>query len=570
MFKNLPFIGWLFAYKRRDLKGDVIAGLTVAVLLIPQSMAIAMIAGLPPVIGLYASVVPLFLYALFGSSNHLSVGPVAIVSLLVSSAIGKLAATGSPDYILYATILAGMIGIIHISMGLLNFGYLVNFLSHPVISGFISAAAFIIAFSQVKHILGVTIPQTDYIHQILYHCARQFNNFNWATIAIGLLSLVSILFLKQKKPAFPSVLFVTCFGALVVWLFNLEAYNVKIIGELPSGLKAFSVPVVSKKILGNLFPTALAIALVAYMESIAIAKKFAHKHNYEIDVNKELVGLGLANLGAFFFGAYPVTGGFSRSAVNESAGAKTRLASMLTAGAIALTLIFLTDVLHYLPYSVLAAIIIIAVSGLFDWQQVIYLYHIKKIDLISWFITFLATLTIGVEKGLLFSIIMSLVLVVKRTTNPHHAILGRLPNTNIYRNIGRYPEAITTDGLLVLRIDSSLYFANASYLKEKIKELITNSAKPINAIIFDASSINDIDSSADTALHEIVDKLKQLGIQLYFTNVKGPVRDVLLRSGFYKKLGKDHFFFNNHDAVLNFLNKENKVPNETQGNGNRG
>lgn len=562
-------MGWLFKYQSSDFKGDVIAGFTVAVLLIPQSMAIAMIAGLPPIIGLYASVVPLFLYAVFGSSNHLSVGPVAIVSLLVSSAIGDLAAPGSPDYILYATILAGMIGIIHISMGALNFGYLVNFLSHPVISGFTSAAAVIIAFSQIKHILGVTIPRTDYIHQILIYCGSQFSNFNWPTIILGLLSLVSIPFLKKKRPEFPSVLLVTCSGALVVWLFNLDAHGVKIIGELPSGLKSFAVPVTSKKILGNLFPTALAIALVAYMESIAIAKKFALKHNYEIDVNKELLGLGLANLGAFFFGAYPVTGGFSRSAVNESAGAKTRLASMLTAGLIALTLIFLTKVLHYLPYSILASIIIIAVSGLFDWRHVLHLYRIKKIDLISWIITFWATLTIGVEKGLLFSIIMSLVLAVKRTTNPHHAILGRLPNTNIYRNVGRYPEAITTDGLLVLRIDSSLYFANASYLKEKIKELIEDPARQINAIIFDASSVNDIDSSADSTLHEIADKLKRLGIQLYFTNIKGPVRDVLLCSGFYEKLGNDHFFFNNHDAVLNFLNKENRVRNETQGNGNR-
>jgi len=566
MLKNIPFIGWLFDYKRSDLKGDVVAGITVAVLLIPQSMAIALIAGLPPVIGLYASVVPLFLYAIFGSSNHLSVGPVAIISLLVNSAVSKLAPTGSPDFILYATILAGMIGIIHISMGLLNFGYLVNFLSHPVISGFTSAAAVIITFSQIKHILGVTIPKTDYIHQILYYSALEFHNFNWPTITIGVVSFALILYLKQKWPAFPNVLVVTFLGAFVVWLFNLETHSVKIIGELPTGLHPFSIPITDKSIFWNLLPTAVAVALVAYMESIAIAKKYAFKHNYEIDVNKELVGLGMANLGAFCFGAYAVTGGFSRSAVNESAGAKTRLASIITAGLIALTLMFLTDVLYYLPYSVLAVIIIIAVSGLFDWRQVLHLYQVKRIDLISWIITFWATLIIGVEKGLILSIIISLILVVKRTTNPHYAILGRLPRTKIYRNIERYPEAITTDGLLILRIDSSLYFANASYLKEKIKELLKNSTSPVKAIIFDASSVNDIDSSADTTLHEIAARLKRLNIEFYFTNVKGPVRDVLLRSGFYDKLGTDHFFFSNHDAVLNFLNKNKPLPNETQGN----
>lgn len=562
MSKFFPFLTWLLHYRKADLKGDITAGLTVAVMLIPQGMAVAMLAGLPPIIGLYASVVPLFAYALFGTSRQLAVGPVALISLLVASGIGKLAESGSTEYIIYATVLAGMIGVIQLTMGIMRVGFLVNFLSHPVISGFTSAAAVIIAFTQLKHILGISTPQSHYIHEIILNSIKESSHFNLPTILIGVGSIVVLSVLKRWKATFPRALVVVGISAFCVWAFDLESAGVKIMGEVPKGLHGFEIPKFETRTLTALMPFALAISLVAFMESIAVAKNFAIKNHYEVEANQELMALGLANLAAGFFGAYPVTGGFSRTAVNAQAGAKTGLASIITAAMVAFTLLFLTQYFYYLPTAVLAAIIIVAVTSLIDFKEVRHLYKVKHTDLISWIVTFFATLSLGIEKGIIISIAVSLILVVKRTTRPHYAILGRLPGTKIYRNVERYPDAITLMGLIMIRIDSSLYFANVAFLKEKINELVTTCNHRLNAIIFDASSINDIDSSADEALHEIADDLKSRGIKFYFSNIKGPVRDVLKRSGFYEKVGEDHFFFRNHDAVKHFLDEKLEIMNE--------
>ncbi|MFQ5602458.1 MAG: SulP family inorganic anion transporter [bacterium] len=565
MSKYFPFLNWLFHYRKQDFKGDLSAGLTVAVMLIPQGMAVALLAGLPPIVGLYASVAPLFIYALFGTSRQMSVGPVAIISLLVASGIGRFAEPGSEQYILYATVLAGMVGLILFFMGLIRLGFIINFLSHPVISGFTSAAAVIIAFSQLKHLLGISIPHTLHVEKIISYSIQHIDAVNLPTILIGTGCILTLLVLRWWKSTFPRALIVVAASTASVWAFGLQVAGVNIMGEVPKGLHGFEIPQFAPATLTALFPIAVAIALVGFMESIAVAKNFAAKNHYEVDANQELIGLGLANIAASVFGAYPVTGGFSRSAVNAQSGARTGLASMITAVTIALTLLFLTQLFYFLPTATLAAIIIVAVVGLIDLKEVKHLYLVKRTDLISLVVTFFATLILGIEKGLILSIVASLILVTKRTTHPHCAILGRLPGTKIYRNIERYPEAITLNGLVILRIDASLYFANVSFLKDRFQEIIHNYNSNLKAIIFDASSVNDIDSSADTALQEIADSLRQRNISLYFTNVKGPVRDVMRNSGFYQKLGADHFFFSNHDAVLHFLDEKMDIKNELPG-----
>ncbi len=562
MRRFFPVLNWLFPYDKSNLKGDITAGLTVGIMLIPQAMALALLAGLPPIVGLYASVVPLFVYALFGTSRELAVGPVAIISLLVASGIGKLAEPGSNEYVAYATILAGMVGVIQFGMGLLNFGFLANFLSHPVISGFTSAASVVIAFSQLKHVLGISLPETHYIHKIIYYSAQRIDQINIPTVLLGILSIVLLKWLRKWWPTFPWMVVVVALTTALVWAFDLREAGVHVMGAVPRGLKGISLPMVNLEALSVLAPIAIAISLVAFMETIAVAKKLAARKQYNIDGNQELVALGLANVAASLFGAYPVTGGLSRSAVNAQAGAKTGLASMITSSMIAFTLLFLTDFFYYMPTVALAAIILVAVAGLIDFKEPVHLYKVKRLDLITWGVTFVATLVLGIEKGIMLSIATSLVLVVQRTTRPHYAVLGRLPGTKVYRSTERYPEAITLLGLIMIRIDASLYFANVSFLNERVQELVRKSTHQLSAIIFDASSVNDIDSSADTALHEMAETLRELHIRLYFTNIKGPVRDVLKRSGFYHELGEDHFFFSNHDAVKFFLDERIEIMNE--------
>jgi SulP family sulfate permease len=563
--KIFPAVSWLPNYRRENLQGDISAGLTVAVMLIPQGMAYALLAGLPPIIGLYASVIPLLIYALFGSSRQLAVGPVAMVSLLVASGMSGLAQSASAEYLALATLLALMVGVIQFLMGAGRLGFLVNFLSHPVISGFTSAAALIIGFSQLKHLLGVNLGRSNYIHTIIWSAIQRINEINLPTFLIGLGSIVVLLLVKRWKPVFPGALLVVVVSALMVWVFRLDAAGVKIVGEVPRGLPSMAMPRISIEQVTALLPIAVTIALVGFMESIAVAKSFAAKNRYEVNPNQELIGLGLANVAAGLFSGYPVTGGFSRTAVNAQAGAHTGLASIITAVVISLTLIFLTPLFYFLPQAVLASIIMVAVFGLIDIREVRHLYQIKRSDLLLLLLAFFATLLLGIEEGILISIVASLILVIKRTTRPHTALLGQLPETEIYRNTKRYPHALTIEGLLIFRFDAPLYFANVAFLKDRIEEIQVNATKPVRAIIYDAGSVTDVDSSAVTALKEIAENCRARGVTLYFSNLRGPVRDVLKRSGFYEVLGSDHFFYSTHDAVLHYLGKYQEVEHETEG-----
>ncbi len=547
----IPALNWIKNYRKSWFRGDLSAGLTVGVMLIPQGMAYAMIAGLPPIYGLYAATIPLIIYAFFGTSRQLAVGPVAMVSLLTATGVSALAETGSESFIALAISLAFLVGILQFTLGVFRMGFLVNFLSHPVISGFTSAAALIIGFSQLKHLLGIDIPRTHHIHEIVWQALEKSADINPATLAIGIGGIALILILRRINRAIPAPLLAVFFGILLVSLLGLdETYGVKIVGNIPKGLPQFSMPVPEMSQIRVLIPMALTIALVGFMESIAVAKALQAKHkDYKIDANQELIGLGLANIGSSFFSSYPVAGGFGRSAVNDQAGAKTGLAAIISSLVVMLTLLFFTPYFYHLPKAILASIIMVAVSGLIDIKEARHLWRSDRRDFYMLLATFLATLSLGIEQGIGIGVLLSLAMVIYRSTRPHLAILGRIPGTPFYRNIDRFADLEVREDVLILRFDAQLYFANVNFFRNKISELTEGREEQLKAVIISADSMNNIDSSGIHALEEVAHELRQKGIRLFLVGVKGPVRDALERSGFTQKLGKDHFFMRIQDAI---------------------
>ena len=546
--QRLPLWRTLRNYDRGDLRGDLTAGLTTAVMLIPQGMAYAMLAGLPPIYGLYSSLVPVAIYAIFGSSRQLAVGPVAMVSLLVAAGVGAVAETGSDAFIAYAILLALMVGGMQLGMGLLRLGFVVNFLSHPVISGFTSAAALIIGFSQLKHVLGYAIPRSHHVHVILGAAWEGVGQTHWLTLGFGASSIAILVLLKKFAPNMPRALVVVVVSTLLVWGLGLDHMGVAIVGDVPAGMPPLAVPAVDVTAASRLVGVAAAIALIGFMESIAVAKKYARDNKYEVDANQELVGLGLSNVLGSLAGSYPVTGGFSRTAVNAQAGARTNVAGLVTATIVGLALLLFTPLFHFLPTAVLAAIIMTAVLGLVDMQEVRHLWKVKRSDLAMLGLTFVVTLVVGIEQGIATGVLASVGMLVWKSTRPHVAVLGRLPGTTAYRNVERFAEAQTTPGVLILRLDAQLYFGNVNFLKETLDELERRQGD-VKVVIIDASGINQIDASGDAAFGEIFAAYEARGVALCLAGVKGPVRDVFARSGFTEQLGQERFFLTVHDAV---------------------
>ncbi len=519
-------------------------------MLIPQGMAYAMIAGLPPIYGLYASTIPLIIYGLMGTSRQLAVGPVAMVSLLTAAGIGVLAEAGTQSYISLTITLALLVGIIQFTLGVFKLGFLVNFLSHPVISGFTSAAALIIGFSQLKHLLGIEIARSHHVHEILIDAFMHFGEIHWLTFTIGILGIVLIIILKKINPKIPGLLIAVVLGILAVRVFGLEAAGAKIVGEVPKGLPFISTPVLNVETITMLLPTALAISLVSFMESIAVAKAVQVRHrDYKVEANQELIALGLANIGGSFFQSYPVTGGFSRTAVNDQAGAKTSVSSMISALLIVLTLLFLTSFFYYLPNAILASVIMVAVFGLMDFKEAKHLWSANRSDFWMLAITFLTTLAFGIEQGIGIGVLLSLTIIIYKTTRPHIAVLGRIPGSSEFRNIKRFKELEVCDDILVIRFDAQLYFANVTYFKDQIEDLIIQKGDALRAVIVSAESINNVDSSAIHALSELHEELLSNNIQLLFARVKGPVRDAFQISGLTKKMGASNFAMSIQEAI---------------------
>lgn len=530
-------------------------------MLIPQGMAYAMIAGLPPVYGLYASTIPLILYALLGTSRQLAVGPVAMVSLLTAAGVATLAEPGSDTYIALAIALALMVGIIQFLLGAFRLGFLVNFLSHPVVSGFTSAAALIIGFSQLKHLLGISLPKGGHVHEILLAAVRQIDQVHLPTFLLGAGGILVILVARRIDRRIPAPLLAVLLGILAVSILGLDQLGVRIVGEIPVGLPSLSLPALNGSVIQSLLATALAISLVSFMESIAVAKAIQSRHRVdELDPNQELIALGAANIGGAFFQSYPVTGGFSRTAVNDQAGARSGLASIISAGLILLTLLFLTPLFHNLPNAILAAVIMVAVFGLIDYKEVIHLWHTDRSDLWMLAVTFVATLALGIEEGILIGVVLSLGLVIYRTSRPHIATLGRVPGSDFYRNVERFDHLEIRPDILILRLDAQLYFANLNYCKDQIRRQVREKGPALRCLVLNAESISHIDSSAAQMLHDLIRDLRGQGLTIMMNSIIGPVRDRMAAHGLLDLIGADHIQMSVQDAVDAFDAMQGRQP----------
>lgn len=545
-----PVVSTLKGYSGSRFRFDLIAGATVAVMLIPQGMAYALIAGLPPEYGLYASLVPMIIYAMMGTSNHLAVGPVALIALLVASAVGPIA--GSPEeYIALSILLALMAGGIQLIFGLMKLGFLVNLMSHPVLSGFISAAAIVIGLSQLHHLLGVdSVSGASY--EVLVGVAQQAGDIHIWTAVTGVTAIGVILLIKKRIPAIPGPVVAVIAGVLIAWLLGFEEIGVAIVGSIPAGLPQFAIPEINTEIIMTLFPMAMAIALVAYMEAIAVAKAIQQKDGtYKVDPDQELVALGSSNILGSLFQSFPVTGSFSRTAVTYETGGKTTLSSFYGALLIGFTLLFLTPLLYHLPNAILAAIIMVAVAGLVEVGQFKKLWKLKHYDRYMFLATFAGTLLIGIEEGILLGVTLSVIMLVYRSARPHHSVLGRVPYTTIYRDVLRY-QTEQEQGHLIFRFDAPVHFANAEYFRERIDDLLKNHPET-ECLIIDLNGVNDIDSTGLDVLFELKEDLAEKSIDLKLAEVKGPVRD-LIRKGSGSETW--NFFMDIESAMQTDLSRE--------------
>lgn len=564
----IPCIGWLRSYNLRSyLKTDLMAGITVGTMLVPQAMSYARLAGLQSFYGLYAGFVPVFAYAIFGSSRQLAVGPVALVSLLVSNVLSKvvdLEEDQSDEAVQYysdlAILLALMVGVIECLMGILRLGWLIRFISHTVISGFTSASAITIALSQSKYFLGYSVTRSSKIIPLFESIFSGIGEFKWRPFAFGFAMLGILLTMKHLGKTRKNLKFVRAagpltavlVGTLFAWVFNPT--DITLVGTIPQGLPSFSVPKHFDNV-PDLIGTAFLISGVAILESVGIAKALAAKHGYEIDSNQELFGLGVANVCGSFFSAYPTTGSFSRSAVNNESGAKTGLAGVITGVIMAAALLFLTPIFAHVPQCTLAAIVVSAVVGLIDYEEPKFLWEVDKRDFCLWMASFVFTLFLGIEIGVLIAVGLSLAFVIYESANPHVAILGRLPGTTVYRNIHQYPEAYTYQGIVIVRIDAPMYFANISFIKERLRkyelqsEGSEHSGRQVQYVILELAPVTHIDSSAVLALKELYEEFRARNIQMALSNPNHQVMVTLAKSHVPEIMGKEWYFVRVHDAV---------------------
>lgn len=558
---------WLSGYRRADLPHDIVAGLVTAVLLVPQSMAYAQLAGLPPQVGLYASVVPLAVYAAVGTSRQLSVGPVAITSLMVFSAVSALAAPGSPRYVELALVLAIVVGAVKLLLGVLRLGALLHFIAHPVLAAFTSASALLIAAGQLKHLLGVPLAGAR-LDELVAQAVARLGDANPATLAIGLTTIgLLVAFRRGLRPALartrlrPLVvtllvsaapLAAVVLGTLVTYVPRLDrTAGVAVVGAIPLGLAPPRLPAVAWRAdVAALLPAALAIVLVSVVESIAVAKALASKRRQAVDPDRELVALGAANVAAGLFGGYPVTGGFARSVVNDQAGAVSGAASLVTAGAIAVILLFFTPLFAFLPQAVLAATVLVAVAGLVDLREPARIWRANRGDAVVWAMAFTAVLALGIERGIFAGVGASLALLLWRTSRPHIAVVGRLGQGEVYRNVLRHPVA-TWPHVVAVRVDESLFFANAHVLEQTLLRIVAESPR-VRHVVLIGSAVNAIDSSALHTLRALVAELRDGGVELHLAEIKGPVMDGLARTDFLDVLGRDHVHLTT-DAAMRAL-----------------
>jgi len=547
--KYLPVLDWGRSYTRKTFSNDLIAALIVTIMLIPQSLAYALLAGLPPEGGLYASIAPIILYAIFGTSRALAVGPVAVVSLMTAATLGNIADQGTMGYAVAALSLAFLSGMILLLMGVFRLGFLANFLSHPVIAGFITASGVIIAASQLKHIFGIDASGHN-LYELLISLWQHLGEFNGFTFAIGAVATAFLFWVRKgMKPMLRSwglsapvadiatkagPVAAVVLSTVVVWLFSLADSGVKIVAEVPQSLPPLTTPSLSYDLVSALFVPALLISIIGFVESISVAQTLAAKKRQRITPDQELIALGSANLGAAFTGGFPVTGGFSRSVVNYDAGAETPAAGAFTAIGLAIAALALTPLIYFLPKATLAATIIVAVLGLVDFSILKRSWGYSKADFSAVLATILFTLGMGVEVGVSTGVVLSILLHLYKTSKPHIAEIGLIKGSHHFRNIHRHTVE-TLPHVLQLRIDESLYFANTRFLEDYIYNRVAGDT-PLKHVVLMCSAVNDIDLSALESLEAINERLQVMGVTLHLSEVKGPVMDRLKREHFLSEL----------------------------------
>lgn len=562
----LPILDWGAKYNREAAANDLVAAVIVTIMLIPQSLAYALLAGLPPEMGIYASIAPILLYAIFGTSRALAVGPVAVVSLMTAVAIGNIAEQGTPEYIMAALTLAFLSGLFLLLLGVFRLGFLANFLSHPVIAGFITASGIIIAASQLKHIFGINATGHN-IYELLVSLFDHLGEANWITFAIGVATISFLFWVREglapllvrvgMKPRFSAVsakigpVVAVVATILVAWVFDLNARGVAVVGEVPQGLPSITLPSFSLDLWASIIGSAVLISIIGFVESISVAQTLATTKRQRIDPDQELIGLGAANIGAAFTGGFPVTGGFSRSVVNFDAGAETPAAGAYTAAGLAIAAVLLTPLIFYLPKATLAATIIVAVLSLVDFSILNKTWAYSKADFAAVTATIIVTLVWGVESGVSAGVAISILIHLYKSSRPHIAEVGRIPGTEHFRNVLRH-DVTTYDNIFTLRVDESLYFANARYLEDYVYSAMAMRPK-LEHVILMYSAVNDIDMSALESIEAINERLGTVGIKFHLTEVKGPVMDQLKRTEFLDHLS-GAVFLSQHEAMLELAN----------------
>ena len=546
----IPILDWLPNYNGSKFRGDFVAGITVAIVLVPQGIAYALIAGLPPIYGLYCALLPQVVYAVFGSARQVAIGPVAMDSLIVATGVSTMALAGSESYIAYAILLALMVGFIQFFLGVFQLGFVVNFLSKPVITGFTSAVALTIGINQFRNLFGVEFIQSDQVQYVIEDMWYNLIDFNTHTTIIGLSAVVIIMILKRIDRRIPNALIVVVLGILTVQHSGVDFSDVDIVRDIPSGLPGFSIPELDFSLMQELLPIALTLVMVGYLETISIGKSLEAKQDeYRIRPNQELIALGLSNMAGSLFKSYPIASSFSRSAINAESGGKTGMASLISAAIVLLTLLFLTPLFYHLPKTVLAAIIIVAVFGLVNVKEAVFLWRANNLDFWLLLATFLATLLLGIEYGIITGVGLSLIVLIYRTSRPYVVELGKVPNSNFYRNRERFADVVVDDEVLVFRFDAQLFYANSSYFRDRLEALAEAKKGKLKLIVLDGESINRVDSTGVEMLKERIRYYQKRNVLFYLAGIKGPVRDALFRAKILDIIDINHFFMRVNGAV---------------------
>ena len=550
----IPILKWLPKYKKKNFYFDFVAGINVGILLIPQGMAYALIAGLPPIYGLYAALTPQIVYAILGTSRQLAVGPVAIDSLIVASGLGIISVSSPEQYILMAISLAFIVGSFQIIMALFRFSFITSFLSKPIINGFVSALAIIIGFGQLKYLLGISLSQTSLIQNILIDIYKNVNQINLPTLYLGLSSILIILFFKKYKPKFPIYFIILILGTFISYIFNLNKTGIDVVGNIPKGLPEFKIPLLNYDIIIDLFTIGITLAILGYIHAISIAKKIEEKHNYyKINTNQELFALGMSNIIGSFFQSYPISGGLSRSAVNDESGAKSGISSIISAFIVALIIIFFTSYLYHLPKAVLSSIIIVAVFNLIDYKfpRKLFSNFIDEFFLLT--ITFFVTIFYGIIGGILIGILISILIITLRFKKSNLSLKKKIKSLMNYAciiSVSDIPQK--KSNILILELKGQLFYGNLSFLKSFIEKKTINSSS-LNTLIFDIKNLYHIDNSGSESFCQIIKKLNNKKIRVIISGFNKKKKGFKFDKNLINCIKKENIFISTNNA-LNKLN----------------